>query len=293
MTLRRLVTTSVLAFAALALGSAPRVARADVLSSCGNIDVQADAQCSLDVTGGCSARCTPVNFQASCAGQLEASCSGGCSGSASVSCTGSCETNCNASCTANPGTFNCQGSCEADCSGNCQGQCASDANSSECAASCKASCGGHCNAQCSGTPPSASCTAQCQASCTGSCNAQANFSCDISCQEKGYVNCEASLKGGCTAACTSPKGALFCSGQYVDVGNNLDQCVNDLKNLLNIQVSGYAYGSCSGNSCSGTAGGSASCGQIAPGAPASSSLLGIGLAAVVAGCVRRRKNAAK
>jgi hypothetical protein len=293
MTLRRLVSTSILALAAFALGSLPRAARADILSDCGNIDIQANAQCTMEVSGGCTAQCTPINFQASCSASLQAQCSGGCTASASASCTGSCDTNCNASCTANPGTFNCEGSCEADCSGNCQAQCASDANQSECTATCKTNCGANCHGQCSGTPPSASCQAQCQASCSGSCTAQANVSCDVKCQESGYASCEANLTGGCQAQCQAPQGALFCDGQYVDVGNNLDKCVNDLKNLLNIQVSGYAYGSCSGNTCQGTAGGSASCGQIAPGGPASSGLLGIGVAAVLAGCVRRRKNAAK
>src|SRR5438105_1420269 len=71
------------------------------------------------------------------------------------------------------------------------------------------------------------CQAKCEASCSGSCTAKANVDCDVSCQATGYANCEAMLTGGCQAQCTTPQGALFCDGQYVDTGNNLQQCISD------------------------------------------------------------------
>jgi MYXO-CTERM domain-containing protein len=95
--------------------------------------------------------------------------------------------------------------------------------------------------------------------CQGSCEAEANLTCQIDCQASGYVDCKASLQGGCEASCETEEGALFCDGQYVDHGGNLADCVNALKELFNIEVSGYAEGSCSGGSCMGEAGGALSC----------------------------------
>jgi MYXO-CTERM domain-containing protein len=114
------------------------------------------------------------------------------------------------------------------------------------------------------------------------------MSCDVSCQSKGYASCEASLQGGCQAQCSQPKGALFCDGQYVNA-SNVDQCIADLKALLNIQVSGEASGNCSGNTCSGQASGSVSCGVAPATPPLSGTVLALGLGAAAAGVVRRRR----
>jgi hypothetical protein len=135
----------------------------------------------------------------------------------------------------------------------------------ECRASCEATCSGDCDAQCEAVPPSATCDDQCGACCGGSCTAQANLTCQVDCQASGYVDCKANLQGGCEAECTKPEGALFCDGQYVDHDGHLEECVNALKDLLNIEVDGYAMGSCDGNSCEGEAGGTISCGStVAP-----------------------------
>jgi len=112
------------------------------------------------------------------------------------------------------------------------------------------------------------------------------------CQSNGYAMCETMLTGGCQAQCSQPMGALFCDGQYVDTGNNLQQCITDLQSALNLQVS--ASGSCSGNSCQGTASvsacsvsgvgrtGTGACGLL-PGA------LGVGLVAFVRRSRGRRR----
>jgi hypothetical protein len=78
------------------------------------------------------------------------------------------------------------------------------------------------------------------------------------CQSSGYAMCETMLTGGCQAQCTQPMGALFCDGQYVDTGNNLQMCIDELKAALNIQVMASASGSCMGNTCQGMASASAS-----------------------------------
>jgi hypothetical protein len=127
--------------------------------------------------------------------------------------------------------------------------------------------------------------AKCQASCSGSCTAQANVNCNVSCQAMGYANCEAMLSGGCTAQCMTPQGALFCDGNYVDTGNNLQNCIDELKSALNITVMASASGNCSGNQCMGQAQASASCiaSDVGSGASGTGGLLfagaGIGLVA--------------
>ncbi len=272
-----------MAFAALSL-LASRPASAAVLTSCGNLDATASSSCVLETSGGCTADCTPVNFEASCAAQLETSCSGGCNVSADVNCNGSCTASGGGNGMADPGSFDCAGSCETDCQATCTGQCTSSSTSDECEASCNASCAGHCNVQCTATPPTASCDEKCQASCNGSCTAQANMSCDISCQTMGYASCQSSLTGGCTAQCSAPQGALFCNGQYVDVGNDVQSCLDELKNTLNITATGSA--SCSGNECMAKA--SVSCDVSNQEAPLSGGILAIGLAAAGMAAMRRR-----
>ncbi len=270
-------------------------ARAADLSSCGNIDVQANANCTLETSGGCEAQCTPLNVTAACSAQLQSSCSGSCTATADASCTTSCEGTCEGSCSANPGTFDCDADCHGTCEGSCSGQCSSASDQTQCVAECKANCNGTCQAKCSGTPPSATCQAKCQASCGGSCTAEVNASCSIQCQSQGEANCEAQVTGGCKAQCEQPKGALFCDGQYVDTGNNLQNCIDALKALFNIQVSGSADASCDGGSCSAEAEGkaSSSCAATPGEAPAGGTLAFAGLGLVAAAVARKKRSAQK
>jgi len=272
------------------LFAAPRDANAG-LAACNNIDVKANAQCKLEAQGGCTAQCTPVKFEAACAGKLETSCRGQCNVEASAECTGSCEGTCNGQCTSNPGSLDCSANCRGTCEADCSGKCSSSGNQSECQASCKASCGGSCDAQCTGTPPSASCEAKCKASCQGSCKGKVNADCQINCQSKGYAECKANLEGGCKTQCTQPNGALFCDGQYVDAGNNLQNCIDALNAYLNIKVDASGSASCTGNECSAEGEASASCGRVARSDVPSASSLWIvaGLGLVGAAAVRRRK----
>lgn len=233
------------------------------IGACGDIHVEASAQC--EVKGGieCEAQCTPLAFEAQCAADLSVECGGMCNVEIAAGCTADCSAECMGSCEANPGEFDCRGECVADCSGSCEGRCASDGNSSECYASCEATCEGSCSGSCEATPPSADCSGQCEASCSGSCEAEANIDCQVMCQADGFIDCKANLEGGCKAECDVEQGALFCDGQYVDHGNNLEECVESLRAVLNIQVEGYAEAECSGNECSAAAGGSISC-AVAP-----------------------------
>jgi hypothetical protein len=222
------------------------------LSSCGNIHIEASAECTVEVQGGCVARCQPVNFTAACRGE--------CGGNFSASCHGNCSAECQGQCEVNPGNFSCEGSCQAQCSGSCAGQCEADADSASCVARCEATCEGECGASCEGTPPSASCEAKCEASCEGSCVVEANLQCNLECQ--------AELQGGCEVECQSPEGALFCDGQYVDHGGNLEKCIAALNAYLEVEVDASSSAACEGNSCSAEAQASVRCSVAEVGAPA-------------------------
>ena len=276
-------------------------ARADIASTCGNIDVEANAQCEVQIESTCKLSCTEPKLEVSCAAQLEASCTqmGKCEIDASVDCTGSCDLKgCEAECNVNPGSFDCEGECKAEASGKCDAECKGEAAGSqahgECVASCKASASAECHGSCMGTPPSANCQAKCQAKCDASCTAQARAHCQVDCQAKGYAQCEGELKAQCEGECTKPEGALFCDGQYIDHGGNLQSCISEIDGWLKAHVDasaqGSAMGECNNGSCQGEAEGSAkaSC-AMAPGAPAGglgTALLALTGAAVVA---RRRR----
>lgn len=272
--------------AAAALWLAPTTAHAG-LDACNNIDVRADAHCELVTSGGCVAMCEPVMMQAACAGRLWAECDGECNAEITADCRAQCSGECSGRCEANPPQFDCRADCVASCEGECSGRCGSTDSGAECLASCRGTCAGSCDAHCEGTPPSAECEAKCQGSCDGRCEADANLDCQIDCQAGGFVDCEAELTGGCKTQCTRPEGALFCDGNYVDVGNNLDECVAALKAALDIEVEGYAEGHCSNGHCEGEAGGSLSC-AVDRGVWGSGALA-CGVVIVVAAAGRRRR----
>ena len=265
-------------------------AHAQDLADCGNIYVEASATCELDPPSiDCDVACQPIHLEAACAGEAYLKCEGGCDANIDVGCSGKCEATCDAMCNADPGEFDCQAYCQADCSGSCQASCQSSANKSECEASCKGSCTGDCDASCRVRPPKVECKADCKASCTGSCHAKANVDCQVKCQSKFYVDCKARLTGGCQGQCTSQEGALFCEGNYVDTNNNLDSCVEALRQKLDVQVEGYSEGMCANGTCAGEAGGSASCSAL-PGTRGSpSAWLSLGLMAGVGIVFARRR----
>lgn len=252
----RLLSFSAATAAVIAIGSYATPAHAG-LEACGDIYVAANAECEVLVEGGCVSQCEPVRFEAACAAELHANCEGQCNADFAAECSASCEGGCVADCEAQPAEFNCQAACQADCTGQCDASCSS--GDSECRAACEGTCSAECSANCEATPPMASCEAQCEASCEGSCEARANIDCQVDCQADGFAMCKADLQGGCETQCTRPEGALFCDGQYVDVGGNLEECIDSLRAELNVEVSGYAEAECTIGECTGEAGGAISC----------------------------------
>jgi hypothetical protein len=216
------------------------------IGACGDIHVEANANCEVKLDVECKASCEPLSFTASC----QVSCSGECNASFSAMCSASCEADCvELECTG--GNIDCSASCSGTCGANCTSSCSASNDKAQCEASCEAGCDADCSASCEGSP--VECSGGCKASCEGSCTAEANVDCQISCQG----GCTAQLQGGCEAEC-DVDGALFCDGQYVDHGGNLQSCIDALRDQLNIEVSGSASSSCDGGSCEAQAEGSIS-----------------------------------
>jgi MYXO-CTERM domain-containing protein len=277
---KSLVLLAPCTFLAALFAAAP--ARAGI-EACGDIEIDASAKCEVKVGGGCTAMCEPLSFTASC----YASCDGECNVSADVECTASCEGSCGGECDVDPGSYDCKAGCEAECDGSCDSHCSSSSDKTSCKASCEATCSGECGASCEGTPPSATCEAKCEASCEGSCKAEVNVNCQVSCQ----AGCTADLQGGCELECQKPEGALFCDGQFIDHGGNLDECVNALRDLLDIEVTMSGSASCEDGVCKaeGAIGCSCTTGPGAPGPAAGWLATLAGLAAGVGMATRRRR----
>lgn len=284
--IQSLVVGSLAVAGTLYVGLFASRAAAQDLSACGqNMYVGVEAQCKFVPPAECEVMCTPVNVEAACAAELSASCSGQCNVQLEASCNVDCSASCEADCNVNPGQFECQAECRGQCDADCSAQCKSSGDT-HCQASCRASCTGSCDASCKVTPPSADCKAKCNASCSGSCKAKANAQCNIDCQAKGYIDCEARVTGGCKGSCrANPDGGLFCDGQFVK-SESVDQCAAAIEALLDVEVQGYAEGSCANGTCSGEAG--ASCSSM-PGQTGSFAALAGVLGLALAAFIRRRR----
>jgi hypothetical protein len=256
------------------------------IEACGDIQIDAEATCTVEYEGGCELQCTPVNVEAACAAELQVDCRGECQVEADVGCEIACNVGeCVAQCNIDPPSFECTADCNLRADARCNAVCQSNPNRTECNASCKATYSAECDASCQGTPGSASCEARCEASCDADCRAQASVDCQVDCQSEGYVDCKLEVEGGCEAACSRPDGALFCDGQYVDAGNNLEESIGAIEAALDITVEASGSADCEGNTCTAEGSASASCDIAEPdgrGTPiaAFSALLGtIGLMA--------------
>lgn len=282
----------------LLLCVAEREVAAASLSDCGNINVEADAQCQVMAEGGCTIDdCTPI----ACSGSLYAQCKGECQ-VPQVDCQAACQGDCQAQCTASGGSIDCEGNCgvrcKGSCSGDCSAQCASNANKSECEAKCKgtceASCDGECEAKCTVVKPEANCEAKCQGSCQGSCTVKGSLGCHMQCRAKNEVSCT----GGCAVECSKPNAAIFCDGQYIDHGGNAQSCLTALEAAVTVaieydaQASGSA--SCTGGSCQaeGEAEAKASC-AMAKVSSGAGSWFGLGLFGVALSGLALRRRARK
>jgi hypothetical protein len=267
---------------------------ADSLSDCGNVNVEAEAECKVMAEGGCAVNsCTPIT----CSASLYADCKGECS-LPDVDCELSCGGTCKAECEAKGGIdckANCSVRCEGSCSGDCDAQCSADSDKTTCKAkcegTCKASCKGECGAKCEVVKPEATCEAKCEGSCSGSCTVKKNLDCHMDCRAKG----EASCTGGCEIACSKPDAAVFCDSQYIDHGGHFESCLNAIEATIeaNVEFDAKADGSaaCNNGKCeaSGSAEASASCAMAKVPGGTSGLILGLFGAATAGLVLRGRK----
>lgn len=255
-------------------------AKAGALDACGDIFVDAGANCEVLAEGGCVVQCEGDSLTSVCAAEGALSCAGECNVEADVGCTGSCQGSCEAECEVDPGSFDCRGTCDASCSADCSAQCNGSANRAECEGSCKSTCAAECDASCTLEPGEADCAAQCQGSCEGQCRADVNMDCQIGCQGSLYVQCKSDFQATCEAQCEAPSGAIFCEGQFIET-SNVDDCVEALRNLLNASVEFHAE-------ASGSA--SFSCAVVDEPARGGVALLGFGLLCLAGIAGRRRRD---
>lgn len=228
--------------AVFAMAIQPQLASAD-LGACNDVSLRAEASCEVVAPSlQCQERCTPISIRATCSARLAATCDASCDKVPSVECEGTCRAGCEGECKVDPGKFDCRVACEGECSGSCEAGCKSKSDGTQCQAECKGACSISCKKSCEVTPPSADCQGYCQASCDGSCRVETNLECQIDCQGKAYASCEAEVTGGCKVACQSKEGSLFCDGQFVDYGDNLQKCVDALQSRWAVSVQANSSG---------------------------------------------------
>jgi hypothetical protein len=250
-------------FAALVSTALARTARADDAGNpCGLFDFSQGLDCQVQVSGGCTASCTPPSF--------ELACTGGCAQQAppDSTCTTYCDSNCSSTC--DPNAIDCMAGCHGECDQSMIAICEQQTPTADCVTQAHAQCDMHCKQSCSGA--ASTCPGQCQACCVGSCTGQINYQCDYDC----YAN----LQGSCNVECQQPSGAIFCGGQYVHA-SDVQACIEYLATRgITVDVSARGSVGCGPSGCTstGSAGVSTACAVSAVG-DGGCGVLAIGLVA--------------
>lgn len=269
-------------FGFVASGYASNAAAAQ--TPCGNFDFSSGISCKIEVEGGCSAKCEPLNLKAGCKGQ--------CVSPPTPGCTDSCGTQCVAMC--NPALLNCFEGCHSECDQPTIDVCTAEQPNADCVAYAKAQCDNHCEESCA-VPPD-NCQEHCNACCSGGCSSLANFSCDF--------DCFFDLKGGCDVQCQQPAGAIFCNGQYVGA-DDIEACISYLATQgITVDVSARVSGElqCGLSGCEGVGEGDVKAGlcslskdHIGVVGPSSRIATALGLLGLTAGlaAMRRRGRSAR
>ncbi|MCA9705124.1 MAG: hypothetical protein KDK70_04640 [Myxococcales bacterium] len=194
------------------------------IPECGNIRIDAGAHCELLLggSGECSGSCSLGVYEKACATQQYESCQEVCTLDPNPTCTDGCTEECAEQCEVGIEVV-CHGNCFPECVGECTLACEGAQDSIQCRASCEATCDGECDHQCAQLPVDASCYSHCMECCGGSCSAAANMDCQVSCQTETWEDCEYGVQAECEGAC-DVDGALFCDGQFIVGGEQLQAC---------------------------------------------------------------------
>lgn len=208
-----------------ALFAASSEARAGI-PECGNIRLEDVGSCEIKGDLQCTASCEELGvYKKACATKLHTVCRDECTLDPEPTCEDECTTQCSSQCDLGLNII-CQHNCFGECAGVCGTQCENAADPETCIASCEATCDGECDIQCAPVVEG-SCYQHCIECCGGSCGAQANMTCQTSCQEEQFESCEYEFRADCMGSC-SGDGALFCDGEYVMSGDEIEACVTAL-----------------------------------------------------------------
>jgi hypothetical protein len=195
------------------------------LPECGNIRFEGLSNCEVQVTANCNASCSKFGiYETACATKLVPVCSQQCTLSATPMCSDKCNTQCKSDCD-NGVNVICAHNCFAECTTERDTKCASDTNPSQCAATWNANCDAQCDSKC--VTVDGGCYQHCIECCDGSCTADANMDCQNVCQDQLIKDCEHEFQADCSASCTGD-GALFCNGEYIISGSQLQTCLKAL-----------------------------------------------------------------
>ena len=243
---------------------APHLARADLLSACGNIDIDSSAQCSLVTQTDCTTTCAPQQCEQAC---RQPSSNSSATASAPRQPTQVCTTSCTADC-----ATSCAGSWPTDVRlhhrlhdavpvrvldvvlgqrHGVRGRGSASASASvDCQASCSSCCDDKCNTQCVAVSHDSGLQYEVQRGLQRLVHGdrQRDVSGPVPGEQLRPVS-QRSLQPVHLTQCQSSTGAIVCNGSYVEA-DDVQQCIDDaLNGVLSVQIN--ATGSCSMTSSSG------------------------------------------
>ncbi len=195
------------------------------MPECGNIRFEGLSNCEVRVTAACDASCSELGiYKTACATKLVTTCGPQCTLAAVPTCTDSCTVSCKSDCD-NGINVICAHNCFDECTVTRDASCAGKTDTAQCAATWNANCDKECGAKC--VTVDGGCYNHCIECCDGSCTADANMDCQDVCQTNQIEQCKQEFRANCSASC-SGDGALFCNGEFIIAGSQLESCMNAL-----------------------------------------------------------------
>lgn len=195
------------------------------LPECGNIRFEGLSNCEVRLSAQCSASCSELGiYKTACATKLVQTCGPQCTLSANATCSDSCTVQCKSDCD-NGINVICSHNCFAECTTTRDASCKGKADAEQCAATWDANCDSECGAKC--VTVDGGCYQHCIECCDGSCTADANMDCQQVCQTNQIEQCKQEFRASCEASC-SGDGALFCNGEFIIAGSQIEACINAL-----------------------------------------------------------------
>jgi MYXO-CTERM domain-containing protein len=76
----------------------------------------------------------------------------------------------------------------------------------------------------------------CESACSGSCTGKANLECQVDCQSSQFVTCKEEVITECNEECETTGAAIFCDGQFLATGGDLQACANELDAEFSISI---------------------------------------------------------